>query len=119
MSKPNEAMMKMVDEVSSRIYAAGLSIAGKIEHHPESENAGEHFRVTIDHQMLPGARTTVTFMPASELSPKPECAVSYYGPRGNFLCMPFTSNIDAVLIQYGRSLQEYSNDVILGLKNEG
>ena len=120
---PNPAIlrMKMVEEVLSRAKAAGMPINGEVVTVPDSDEALGYTRVTVDMKMLPGARIDFMFIDPNEFSENPgspECAVSYYGPTGNFICMEYSANVDAVLINYGRALANYSTDTSNGLKNE-
>ena len=119
MSNPNEAMRAMIEELLSRASAAGFSINGEVEHFPENIMTTEYARVRAEFVLLPGAYIDFTFLPPDGLSSDPECAVSYYGPSGNFMCMVYSDNIDAVMINYGRALNAFSADVIGSMKNEG
>lgn len=119
MNNPNEAMMKMVEEVVSRASAAGFSINGAVEHFPETETTTEYVRITANASAVSGSFIEFTFVPPDAVADAPECAVNYYGTRGNYMCMVYTSNIDAVLINYGRALNALSTDAIGSLKNEG
>lgn len=119
MPAPNEAMMNMIARVKSRLEFAGFPINNEpMDYRPASECESEHARITIGFFQLPTASITLTFTPPSDFSPLPECAVSYYGPRGNFSCMAFTDNIDCVLINYGRAIESYWADVARG-QNDG
>ncbi len=119
MFKPNAAMCAMIEELLSRASAAGFSINGEVEYFPENYRTTEYARIRAEFVTHPGAYIDFTFLPPDGLSSGPECAVSYYGPSGNFMCMVYSDNIDAVMINYGRAMNAFSTDFIGSLKNEG